>query len=284
MRPVTLTILSITLTAIAGWFGWAQWRQNTPRPHSATANVQVLSSEHFAMPGLDRERQIRVYLPIGYTESDERYPVIYLHDGQNVFDGATSYAGEWGVDEALNSLAAATRFKAIAVAIDHGELLRMNELSPWPNADFGAPEGEAYLRFLTDTVKPYIDAHYRTRPEREHTALIGSSMGGLMTHYAMLEASDVFGRFGVFSPSYWFAEEVFSATEATALHADTRVVLYVGGDEGDGMVAGMQRMQGVLTPRLGANLHAIVAEDAEHNEDAWRAQFPGTLRFLFELD
>jgi predicted alpha/beta superfamily hydrolase len=255
------------------------------RAPSAAANVQVLASERFVMPGLGRERQIRIYLPPGYATSDRRYPVIYLHDGQNLFDDATSYAGEWGVDEALNALAASDGFEAIAVGIDNGGEKRMNELSPWPHERFGAAEGEAYLRFITDVVKPHVDATYRTRPEREATALVGSSMGGLMSHYGLLARPDVFGRIGVLSPSYWFSDAVYAETGRFAPPADTRVVLYAGDDEGDQMVEDMQRMQALLALRLAeGHLRVHVAEGAEHNEAAWRAEFPATVRFLFGLD
>jgi predicted alpha/beta superfamily hydrolase len=255
-----------------------------PRAPSAAPNVRVLA-QSFPMPGLDRVRGIRVYLPPSYEAGSRRYPVIYLHDGQNLFDDATSYAGEWGVDEALNALAREKGFEAIAVGIDNGGEKRMQELSPWPNAKFGAPQGEAYMRFIVETVKPYIDANYRTEPGRESTAVIGSSMGGLISHYAMLAHGDVFGRIGVLSPSYWFSPLVYEQTRTMPPRLDMRVVLYAGDAEEDRLVPDVMRMRGLLEPLLGAErLRVAVAAGAKHNEAAWRVEFPATVRFLFELE
>src|SRR6185369_7256568 len=107
--------------------------------------------------------------------SERRYPVIYMHDGQNLFDDATSYAGEWGVDETLNELARSHGFEAIVVGIDNGQDRRMTELNPWDNPRFGKAEGAAYMSFIVDVVKPYVDARYRTRSDAQSTAIIGSS-------------------------------------------------------------------------------------------------------------
>jgi predicted alpha/beta superfamily hydrolase len=256
----------------------------TPRAPSATENVQVLA-QAFHMPGLDRERRLRVYLPPNYASGTRHYPVIYLHDGQNLFDDATSFAGEWGIDESLNRLAHETGFEAIAVGIDNGGEKRMQELSPWPNAKFGVPEGEAYMRFIIETVKPYIDANYRTEPGRESTAVIGSSMGGLISHYAMLAHGDVFGRIGVLSPSYWFSPLVYEQTRTMPPRLDMRVVLYAGDAEEDRLVPDVMRMRDLLQPLLGSDrLKVTITAGARHNEAAWRAAFPTVVRFLYELD
>ena len=169
---------------------------DAPRPSTALPNVHVLVPA-LEMPGLDRSRTLRVYLPPGYARASRRYPVIYMHDGQNLFDDATAYAGEWGVDETLDALAATRGFEAIVVGIDNGGEQRMAELSPWPSKDVPKAEGEAYLGFITTIVKPFIDTVYRTEPGRRHTAIIGSSMGGLLSHYAINRRPDVFALAGV---------------------------------------------------------------------------------------
>src|ERR1700676_1669623 len=119
------------------------------RVHTASPNVQVLP-EPLTMPGLDRQRMIRVYLPPGYTTSKQRFPVLYMHDGQNLFDDATSFVGEWGVDETLDALAKTRDFKLIVVGIDNGAENRIHELSPWDNAKYGKGEGRQYMAFLVD--------------------------------------------------------------------------------------------------------------------------------------
>lgn len=252
------------------------------RPHTAGPRVTVLEPA-LAMPGLERTRTLRVYLPPSYASSDQRYPVIYMHDGQNLFDDATSYAGEWGVDEILDELARTHHFEAIVVGVDNGGEKRMNELSPWTNEKFGAAEGEQYLHFLTDVVKPYVDAHFRTRTDAQSTAIFGSSMGGLESHYAIHERPDVYGKAGVFSPSYWFAPAVSAYTQAHGLPASARMYLYVGGKEGAEMTDGAQQMRDLLTAQHGASLTLNVVADAEHNESAWRADFARALIWLFEL-
>jgi predicted alpha/beta superfamily hydrolase len=255
-----------------------------PRSSTAAPNVYVLAKP-FTITALGRQRRVRLYLPPSYAHSQRRYPVIYMHDGQNLFDDVTSYAGEWGVDEAMNDLAARTGFEAIVVGIDNGGEHRINELNPWPTQRFGAGEGDAYLAFVVDTVKPYIDAHYRTRPGRASTAVIGSSMGGLISDYAIHKYPQVFGLAGVLSPSYWIAPSIYDFDAAHPLPAGSRVYLYIGGREGDETVPDAERMRALLERTLprGAAATLHVAPEARHNEAAWRAEFPAVVRWLFRL-
>ena len=249
---------------------------------TALPSVHVLP-EPLALPGLGRSRTLRLCLPPSYAlEPQRRYPVIYMHDGQNLFDAATSYAGEWGVDETCAQLARDTGFEALVVGIDNGREKRNTEMAPYDHAELGKAEGRAYLDFIANTVKPFIDAGWRTRPEREHTALIGSSLGGLISHAAMLWHGEVFGRYGLFSPSYWAAPQLFEATAQAGLAAGTRVHLYCGGKEGGSMAALTQRMHAQLARQLPpAQLSLHIAAEAGHNEAAWRAELPAALRALF---
>lgn len=252
-----------------------------PRPSTAQPNVHVLAPLH--MPALDRDRTVRIYLPPGYETSHKRYAVLYMHDGQNLFDDATSFVGEWGVDETLNELARTRGLELIVVGIDHGDAKRMTELDPWDNK-YGTGEGRAYLDFLVHTVKPYIDAHYRTRPDRAHTALLGSSLGGLISHYAMYEYGGTFGKIGIFSPAYWFAPPVTEFTRTHHLPPHTRIYFYAGGKEDENMVPNLRAMVELLrAPGAGApQLQVEIAAEAEHNEKAWRAEFPRAVQWLFD--
>jgi predicted alpha/beta superfamily hydrolase len=251
------------------------------RAPSALPNVSVLP-QPFTIPGLERQRTLRLYLPPGYAGSERRYPVIYMHDGQNLFDDATSYAGEWGADETLNAMAARSGFEAIVVGIDNGAGKRTNELNPFDHPRFGAGEGEQYLSFIVQVVKPYIDAHYRTQPQRESTAIFGSSLGGLISDYAMHRHPQVFGKAGVFSPSYWIAPAFWDYAAAHPLPRDAQVYLYAGGREGPEMVEGTLRRQAQLQA-MGIACATRIAPDGEHNETTWRAEFPAAVAWLFSL-
>lgn len=253
-------------------------------PSTALPSVQVLP-EPLAMPGLGRSRTLRLCLPPSYgSEPQRRYPVIYMHDGQNLFDAATGFAGEWGVDETMVQLAAQTGFEALIVGIDNGGDKRNTEMAPYDHDRLGKAEGRPYLDFITNTVKPFVDAHWRTRPGREDTALIGSSLGGLISHAAMLWHGEVFGRYGLFSPSYWAAPQLFDDTVQARLPAGTQVHLYCGGDEGGSMAGQTRQMHRRLSRQLPPEqLSLHIAQEAQHNEAAWRAELPGALRALFRL-
>jgi cyclomaltodextrinase / maltogenic alpha-amylase / neopullulanase len=257
---------------------------------TAAANVHVLPNK-LAMPGLDRARTIRIYLPPGYETSKKRYPVLYMHDGQNLFDAATAYAGEWGVDETLNELANTRGLGLIVVGIDNGGAQRIHELNPWDNAQFGKGEGAQYMDFIVDVVKPYVDAHYRTQADRTHTAIMGSSMGGLISHYAMTRYSKVFGKAGIFSPAYWLAPPIFTDPAQARFARDARLYFYAGGNEEGNTSPDMRHMVTDMDQVVDAirktgfpsrNLAVHVVADAQHNEAAWRAEFPRAVTWLFE--
>lgn len=245
-----------------------------------------LLPQTLTIAGLNRPRTIRLYLPPSYaTAPERRYPVIYMHDGQNLFDAATSFAGEWGVDETLDALAASHGFEAIVVGIDNGGDKRMSELLPWPHPRFPVAEGDAYLDFVVRQLKPLIDRDYRTRPGREDTAVLGSSMGGLISHYAIQRHADVFSKAGVFSPAYWVAPTMLAEARRRNLPPDARVYLYMGGREGGEMVEDVRRMQALLASQGMGSQQLILRmrPEAEHNEAAWRAELAQSLVWLFGL-
>jgi len=213
-----------------------------------------------------------------------------MHDGQNVFDEATAYAGEWGVDETLDSLHALGDRGAIVVAVDNGGTKRLDEYSPWRNPRHGGGEGAAYVEFLVNTLKPWVDARYRTMPGRESTAIAGSSMGGLISLYAALEHPDVFGRAGVFSPALWFAPEVFDHAAAARPAPDTRLFFVSGGLEiARGERAGVyrddqNRMIELLRSKGWDAIIGSVPADGTHSEWFWRREFPRAYLWLFASD
>jgi metallo-beta-lactamase class B len=256
------------------------------RQHSASPNVHIVSPA-FAMPQLRRTRRVWVYLPPGYAETTRRYPVLYLQDGQNVFDQYTSFAGEWGVDETLDALAASGHDLGgcLVVAVDNGAKHRLDEYSPWRNRRTGrGGEGAQYAEFLVHTLKPYIDHHYRTQPGREATGIAGSSMGGLLATYAALRYPAVFGRVGVFSPAYWFAGQPLLAYVAQqSPRPDTRWYFVCGTGESPTMVKLMAAVHDALHSAgvPAANLAFQALPDGQHAEWFWRREFEPAYRWLF---
>ncbi|OWY19980.1 T9SS C-terminal target domain-containing protein [Sphingobacteriales bacterium UPWRP_1] len=251
-------------------------------PHTAADNVQIIS-EDFYLPELDRYRRIWIYLPPDYETSGKNYPVLYLQDGQNLFDAYYSFAGEWEIDESLNQLFNAGDYGAIAVGIDNGGSLRIDEYSPWVNTSYGGGDGDEYAEFIVNTLKPYIDTHYRTLPQREYTGIMGSSMGGLISLYAALQYQDVFGKAGIFSPSFWFADDCYTQAETIGKQYNMRIYLLAGGLEGYSMVPDMLMMYNTLldsgfTPD---ELFYLVEPDGTHSEWFWNREFPDAYQWLF---
>jgi metallo-beta-lactamase class B len=289
----SFTVPSTGTAVYTGVVGkWQDPRSVAPRAHTARATVAVLDTA-FPIPQLGRTRRVWLYLPPDYAASSKRYPVLYLQDGQNVFDAATSFAGEWGVDEALDSLQAAGDWGAIVVAVDNGGTNRMNEYQPWPGAmaGYGGGEGMRYVDFVVQNLKPYIDARYRTRPDRVNTGIGGSSLGGLISFYAALTYPEVFGRALVFSPSTFINPQIYSlARAARPLRPPARFYFVSGRDEGGtgpllraiplGQVAVVDSLAAAGFDTAG-DVRSLLPADGAHAEWFWRREFPAAYRWLF---
>jgi len=286
----TLTIPptgATTFTAAVGAWkvatGPVATKVSTARP-----SVRMLS-DSFVIPSLGRTRRVWVYLPPGYSVGAQRYPVMYLQDGQNVFDAATSFAGEWGVDETIDSLASRGVGGAIVVAVDNGGAHRMDEYNPWKNAAtrLGGGEGEKYVDFLARTLKPYVDAHYRTRTDARSTTIAGSSMGGLIALYASLTRPGVFGNAGVFSCACWIArDEIMALVKRTKPGNQPAHFYFVVGSL-EGSNSGPENDQTAIARamnrvgfRTNSDLVARVAPDGNHEEWFWRREFPAAYLWL----
>jgi len=250
------------------------------RAGSVQSNVIVLEQK-FEINGLNRERQIRIYLPQDYYESDQKFPVVYMHDGQNLFDDSTSYAVEWGVDERLNQLAVTSAFKLIVVGIDHGDEKRLDEMSIWESRGNGKAEGEEYLKFIVNQVKPFIDSTYRTLPDRDKTTIIGSSMGGFISLYAIYRYPEVFGKAGIFSATL-YTDMIYNFTLNNPIPKDSRLFLLVGGNEGDMKNKTEKMYRSILKSRHPPeNLNLIIDPKMDHNEILWSKQFIPSIRWLY---
>jgi predicted alpha/beta superfamily hydrolase len=221
-----------------------------------------------------------------------------MHDGQNLFDAATSFAGEWGVDEALEALAAEEGLEAIVVGVPNAQAKRLDEYSPFHDAHRGGGKGNQYLAFLTHTLKPLIDAQFRTLPDRRHTGLMGSSMGGLISLYGYFHREHVFGFAGVMSPSLWFGHGAIFEYIQHAPFTPGRIYLDVGTREYGGSMAsqrklassrhyygGVRRMKRMLVQKGFRLRHQLLYSEekwAGHSEDAWARRLPAALRFFLE--
>lgn len=262
------------------------WRDDFPAS-TASENVHVLDSA-FYMPQLDRSRKIWIYLPTDYADSEKRYPVLYLHDGQHLFDEATSVGRigpvEWAVDEALD----ASDEPCIVVGINHNEDMKARVGEYFYHSPDGTTpaEGAAYLKFIVETLKPYIDRHYRTLPEQEYTGMAGSSMGGLITLYGGLKYPEVFGRIGVFSPSIWMDNEhVFQELSKPDNETETRrqhYFFYAGGLERRqkedktfvNMTEDVEKVIDALRMVPGPDIKLMTVPHGRHGALYWREAFP----------
>jgi len=247
---------------------------------NTVGNVRRLDQVH--SPELGTRRDIHVYLPPSYTHSGRHYPVVYMHDGQNLFDHAMSFAGEWGVDETMERIAH-EGVEAIIVGVPNMGAARTSEYSPYRDDRLGGGHGDAYLRFLTDTLKPLVDTQFRSRREPAHTGLAGSSMGGLISLYGFLRRPDVFGFAGVMSPSLWFARGAIFSDVHHLPSWGGRLYLDTGTAEGRGQVRQTREMVRILRrkarhPRL--QLRYVEDRGAGHNEAAWAGRFERAIRWL----
>ncbi|VXB70013.1 Alpha-mannosidase [Flavobacterium sp. 9AF] len=230
-------------------------------------------------PQLDTIKRIWVYLPLDYNESEKKYPVLYMHDAQNLFDEKTAFSGEWKIDETLDSLQA----KIIVVGIEHGNEKRIEELTPYKNEKYGGGNADNYLDFIVSTLKPHIDSIYRTKTNSRNTGIMGSSLGGLVSFYASLKYPDIFGKVGVFSPSFWFTNDIYTLTEQTK-KIDTKYYFMCGDNESESMVDDMNQMIHLIRQKRCDCLHLhktkIVAH-GKHNEKLWSKEFAKAYLWLF---
>src|SRR5688572_29140218 len=207
----------------------SEWKSYTDGRQAHTVAGTLLIQGQVHSPQLDNQRDLLVWLPNSYDDgSEKRYPVIYMHDGQNLFDAFTSFAGEWRVDETM-ILLEDEGIEAIIVGIPNNDR-RIYEYSPYPDhrLQVKAGKGDAYLMWIIETVKPMIHRDFRTLPDRDNTGIAGSSMGGLISLYGFLKYGEVFGIAGVFSPAYWFGQRAIFQTLEQAPYVPGKIYLDIG--------------------------------------------------------
>jgi predicted alpha/beta superfamily hydrolase len=243
-------------------------------------------SEAFYSPELKKSRRVVALLPHDYAkQTEKRYPVLYLHDAQNLFNDKSAF-GNWGIDKKLAVLAERGMGDLIIIAIDHGGETRMNEfLPPTKNEKLGHSDGRKYVKFLAKTLKPHVDAQFRTLTDRLHTGVGGSSMGGLVSIYAGLIHPEVFGRLMIFSPSLWAVQNAPFAAIRFFKPIATKIYAYAGGKEGANVIPNVKNFQKVIqsqgfdNTKIGFKL--ALDPQGLHNERRWGEEFPKAVEWLF---
>lgn len=256
--------------------GWADHFAPKPKISTASKNVRIIDTA-FYIPQLKRKRTVRIYLPEDYSVSKKRYPVLYMHDGQNLFDETTGFAGEWGVDEFMDSVKLK---KAIVVGIDNGAGKRMNEYNPYDHKDFGKGEGAQYIDFLVKSLKPFIDKKYRTLKDKQNTSISGSSMGGLISFYALVKYPAVFGAAGVYSPAFWTAPDLFESIRTKGKLINSKIYFFAGKLEGDRMVNDALKMYQAMRKVSKSKMKLVIKDEGKHNEATWRKDFPDFYKWI----
>lgn len=229
---------------------------------------------------LENKRDIVVWMPQGYDaikNKNKKYPVLYMHDGQNILDPKTSYIGkDWRVDETVTKLIRQKRIKEIIVVGIYNTPDRLDEYS-W------SEKGQKYLQFITSELKPIIDATYRTLPDKENTAIIGSSMGGLISFYAAWNYPEIFSMAGCMSSSFYYNNDKSIKTVEEYSGTKKHIKLYIDHGE-DGAVRG-QKMFVELSKKgyvIGQDIDYYYAPGAEHNEKEWAVRLERPLLFFFK--
>lgn len=234
-------------------------------------------------------RAVQVWLPPNYErDTARRYPVLYLHDGQNVFDAAAAGA-EWRVDETAQELTVSGQIQPMIIVAVASTAARIDEYTATARTHEGVTRGgkaPAYARYLIEQLKPAIDARYRTLPDAAHTAVGGSSLGGIMSLWLAVHHGDVFGTALVVSPSLWWDDEfpIRDARQTPLPMSVPRPKLWLdmGTGEGAEAIPQLRKLRGVLAARgwAAGDIGYLEAEGATHDEASWAARVEPMLRFV----
>ncbi len=240
---------------------------------------QIITLPDFYLPSLARKRTLHICLPPDYDYSARRYPVMYMQDGQNLFDEAKAYAKAWRADKILARHSQQTKRGWILVGIENGGIERLNEYAPFERQGMGGGLAHQFLHDIQVFVKPFIDSSYRTCPDRAHTAMCGSSMGGLLSLYAGVAFAETFGNIAAFSPALWFNPQV---VEWLARREQMPTRWYVVGSRTESryMAATLHRIYEALKSghRPDSRLHVAIRERGRHNESFWGREFRRLLK------
>ena len=239
----------------------------------------VVPDEAFYMPQLDRTRRIWTYLPEGYHSGENRYPVIYMQDGQNLFDNATAANEEWYLGETL----AAMKAQCIIIGIDNGGDKRPTEYNFHDSMKFGQGEGRKYVEFIVQTLKPVIDEKFRTLPDRTHTLIAGSSLGGLISFYAAMYFPETFGGAGIFSPSFWLVPDILNEMlpiAAQNINLPQFYYFYGAEQESKKMLSSINEIATLLSKYPEYKIFLDLYKEGEHKEIYWGQRFTNFYKWM----
>jgi isoamylase len=259
---------------------------------SPSTGITKLSLAGVWSPQLRNRRHVDVYLPASYSDGRDRYPVLYMQDGQNLSDPTTAFAGTWRLPDVLADLAR-DGSELIVVGIHHRGRDRIAEYGPFPDRRFGPGNGDRYAKFLVSTLKPHIDRRFRTSRARDATALFGSSMGGLISLYALFKHPRVFGAAGAMSPALWYGERrIFDAigdvrSGASRSANPQRIYIDMGTEEGSVALRDARAMADRLERagyRAGQSLLWVEESGGRHTELDWSRRLGRAIRFLLPTE
>jgi predicted alpha/beta superfamily hydrolase len=250
---------------------------------------QLIKHEQFPSRFLRNQRDLIIYLPPGYHEQEQRrFPVLFLHDGQNLFDGATSFIPgmDWHVGQTADyCIQAGLVEPLIIVGIYNAGKQRLGEYTPTRMPKLGGGRANRYAKFLLEEVRPFLLSNYRVLSGAENAGIGGSSLGGLVSLYLGRRFPHVFGKIAALSPSVWWNQRVILRfADAAPVDPLPRIWLDIGTREGGRIVEDVERFRDILLRkgwRLGRDLHYQRVEGAEHNEAAWAQRVAPFLQFLF---
>ncbi len=260
-----------------------KWRKNwLPFKPNFLPQVKLISDE-FEIPQLNKTRKIWALLPHDYDTSDEKYPVLYLQDAQNLFNEKAEF-GNWEIDKKLAVMSEYNIGKIIIIAIEHADKDRIKEYNVGKTV-LGMGQGKQYIRFVTDTLKPFVDKNFRTKTEREFTGIGGSSMGGLVSIFSGLMYPEVYGKLMIFSPSLWVVPKLNIPEDVDQEYQNTKIYLYAGGDESATMIDHVKKFKKnmvkseFVSDKMKINLS--INMEGKHNESYWSDEFPKAIEWLF---
>jgi len=249
---------------------------------------QLRKHEQFRSRFLRNQRDLIVYTPPGYAgQPVRRFPVLYLHDGQNLFDGATSFipGQDWHVGQTADGAIQAGVVAPLIIVGMYNTKARIREYTPTHVPKLGGGRADRYAKFLIEEVRPFIDREYRTLSGSQHTGIGGSSLGGLVSLYLGLKHARIFGKIAALSPSVWWNHQVIHRfARAAVIEPRPCIWLDVGTREGTRIVPQVEKFRDILLEkgwRLARDLHYERVEGAEHNEAAWAQRVGPFLQFLY---
>ena len=260
-----------------------KWRKNwLPFKPNFLPSVHLISEE-FEIPQLNKTRRIWALLPHDYETSSESYPVLYLQDAQNLFNEQAKY-GNWEIDKKLAVMSEYNIGKIIIIAIEHAEQDRIKEYNVGKTV-LGVGQGKKYIRFITDTLMPFVDTTYRTKTEREFTGIGGSSMGGLVSIFSGLMYPEVYGKLMIFSPSLWVVPKMDFSNIDFSEPGDTKIYLYAGGEESTTMIEHVKKFKKSMINNEFVDdkmkIKLSINMLGKHNERYWSDEFPKAIEWLY---